>query len=186
MSASNNSLLLKLDVLLLDVGSVLHSIKLQCSQVATECTLTSTASNMFVLNSCWLAWKQQAALTRALQASFQRVLQRRSARLLANAMAAWQGWVVEMRLSVRSIVRLSRRYLAKAMLAWRLAIEQRQVHERIIARAHIRRHRRYLRQAMAQWQAAVLTAAPVDTEQQDPNTSAPARPPHKATLVCHK
>jgi hypothetical protein len=73
-------------------------------------------------------------------------------------MVAWRDWVLEIRLAIRSIVRLCRRYMAKAFASWRFAVEESQRQERLRCRMVARVQKRRIAAVMVGWRGLLRGA----------------------------
>ena len=110
----------------------------------------------------WCAlWQRR----RTLRVLANRLLANTRTKALARCMARWQEWVLERRLSIRSIVRLCRRYLVKALRAWRMVVEGRKRLNRLLARAHVRLGRRRLLRTVVAWRLQVQSQERVGGKQ---------------------
>jgi hypothetical protein len=111
--------------------------------------------SIFLVRSCLHAWRTHFRRQRCLHMSERRIVAARCQRLLARCMAGWKEWVLEVRLAIRSVVRLCHRYTAKAFAAWRSAVQERDRRNRLVARAHARQQRHCLLSAWRTWRSGV-------------------------------
>ena len=101
------------------------------------------------------SWRALWQRRRTLRVLANRLLANTRTKALARCMARWQEWVLERRLSIRSIVRLCRRYLVKALSAWRMVVAGRKRLGRLLARAQARLGQRRLLRAVVAWRLQV-------------------------------
>lgn len=126
--------------------------------------LHAAASSTMQLRACVGAWRSQVQQSKALHTRVQRFVAARRLRQLAHAVAAWRAALIDVRLAVRSILRLGQRYQARAFRAWTGHVQLSQAHRQAATRLLYLQKRRKLAAVLAAWVAQAESDPGVDVD----------------------